>query len=123
LHAAADLLRNVGYVEHCIGAANRRGRDLGPLSQFGSGDKDSFVRKFGDKPYRDATGILWDDQTRKEGRFGLILTTERAGVIPIPLSTIIKGADATVVPDQVTVPIRFETWGLELAYGSALNEP
>jgi hypothetical protein len=121
--ATADLLRNVGYVEHCIGSANRRGRDLGPLAGFGSGNKDSFIKKFGDQPYQDAAGILWDDQTKKEGRFGLILTTERAGVIPITLSTLIKGADVTYVPKQVTVPIRFETWGLELAYGAAVNEP
>lgn len=122
-HATGDLLRNVGYVEHCIGAANRRGRDLGPLASFGAGDKDSFIRSFGQVPFKDEAGILWDDQIRKEGRFGLILTTERAGVIPITLSTVIKGATSRLVPEQVTVPIRFEVWGLEMSYGAAVNEP
>jgi hypothetical protein len=115
-HAAMDLIRNVGYVEHCLGSANRRGRDLGPLSGFGSGGG-SFLRDFPSIQCEVQEGILWDQDTKKEGRFGLIFTTERAAVMAITLNAGVIDGDTNLIGREYTLPIRFEVCGLEIAWG------
>lgn len=115
-HAFMDLIRQIGYVEHCIGSANRRGRDLGPLSGFGSGGG-PFLRTFPQIECEVPEGILWDEETKKEGRFGLLFSTERSGVMAITLNPGVIEGDTNLIGTEFTLPIRFEVSGLEIAWG------